>query len=67
MWWIDVLALALVVVAWVVVARWVAFTSGFYRRRGADFGNGHPVTVALRGAFILIAVFATADLIRRLA
>src|SRR5690349_11464690 len=55
------------IAVWMAVPRWDGAHRRVYRRRGADLGDGHPVTVVFRAALILIAVLATADLVRRLA
>jgi hypothetical protein len=55
--WIDVLALAAMAAEWILVPRWAALTSAFYRRRGMDFGDGidlvcpHPFANQRRDVF----------------
>jgi hypothetical protein len=69
MWWIDILGIAAAGTGWVLIPRWVEFTTRLYRDRG--LGDAPPLTggafaVAVRAACVVIAVFATVDLIRRL-
>jgi hypothetical protein len=68
MWWLDVVVLAAAVTAWFLVPRWVAMTSGFYRRIGwnhfAPNARGESViAIAFRAALGLVGLFAISDLI----
>jgi len=69
MWWIDLLGIAAACAGWILIPRWVDFTTRVYRDRGL----GKPpalmssaFAVAFRVACAVIAVFAAIDLIRRL-
>ena len=69
MWWIDLLGITAACAGWILVPRWVDFTTRVYRDRGL----GDPpasvsgaFAVAFRATCAVIAVFATVDLIRRL-
>jgi hypothetical protein len=66
MWAIDVLGIVAALAGWVLIPRWIEFTTSFYRSRG----QGPPAIVgssfgiAVRAACVVIAVFATIALIR---
>jgi len=70
MWWVDVLGIGAAIAGWGLIPRWVEFTTSFYRDRGlallAPALMGRAFVMVIRGVCVLIAVFATIDLIRNL-
>ena len=69
MWWIDLLGIAAACTGWILIPRWVDFTTRVYRDRGLcdppALMSG-AFAVAFRIACTVIALFAAIDLIRRL-
>jgi len=68
-WWLDLIILGVLAGVWMVVPRWVSFTSSFYERLGLSvFALGEAtqsvISTIIRGAILLVGVFAVVNLVR---